>query len=92
MDFSEIVIKGIPLILVLAGLVAFAKTMGLAGKALTGLSLGLGVVLGILYQLSLGIPADFAGWFGAVIFGLGLGLVTCGLYDFVKRDVVGRPL
>jgi len=92
MDFTQIVVNGIPLILILAGLVAFAKTMGLAGKALTALSLVLGVVIGVLYQLSVAVPTDFAGWFGAGVIGLGLGLVTAGLYDFVKRDVAGRAL
>jgi hypothetical protein len=47
-------------------------------------------VFGLLYELSLGIPVTFAGWFGAAVFGLGLGVVTSGLYDLVKRDVAGR--
>lgn len=88
MNFETVVVNGIPLVLVIAGLVAFAKTMGLAGKGLTALSLGLGIVFGLLYQLSLAIPVGFAAWFGAVVFGLALGVVTSGLYDLVKRDVI----
>ncbi len=88
MNFETVVVNGIPLVLVIAGLVAFAKTMGLAGKALTALSLSLGIVFGLLSQLSLKTPTSFAEWFGAVVFGLALGVVTSGLYDLVKRDVI----
>lgn len=92
MDFSDAVINGIPLVLLIAGLVAFAKTMGLQGKALTVLSAVLGVVVGGMFQVSQsGLPADFAGWFGLVIYGLGLGVVTSGMYDLVRRDIAGEP-
>lgn len=90
MDFSNAIINGIPLVLLIAGLVAFAKTMGLQGKALTILSAGLGLVFGAAFQISEGgIPVDFDGWFGLVIYGLGLGIGTSGMYDLVKRDLLG---
>ena len=92
MDFGQVLVNGIPLVLVIAGLVAFAKSMGLTGKWLLALSLVLGVVIGLLYQISLGMPTTFAGWFGAAVFGLGLGVVTSGLYDLAKRDVAGKQL
>lgn len=92
MDFGSAVVGGVPLVLVIAGLVAFAKTMGLAGKWLTALSLLLGTLLGVLYQLSLGPITGFPGWFTACIYGLGLGVTTAGLYDMLKRDVVGPVL
>jgi hypothetical protein len=91
MDFSNAIINGIPLVLLIAGLVAFAKTMGLQGKALTILSAGLGLVFGAAFQISEGgIPVDFDGWFGLVIYGLGLGIGTSGMYDLVKRDLLGE--
>lgn len=75
------------LILVLVlGLVEFSKKFGLAGNAVMALSMALGVLLGLAYQVSTsGIPADFAGWFGYVIFGLIFGLATCGLWDVGKQ-------
>ena len=90
MDFSDAIINGIPLVLLIAGLVAFAKTMGLQGKALTILSIGLGFAFGAAYQISEGgVPADFDGWFWLIVYGLGLGVGTSGMYDLVKRDLLG---
>ena len=83
--FDSLLIAGIPLMAVIFGLVEFSKSLGLSGKGLTVFSLVLGLFFGIAYQLATaGIPAAFAGWFGVVIFGLALGLVTSGFYDFVN--------
>ena len=90
MDFGSAVINGIPLVFVIAGLVAFAKSMGLAGKGLTVLSLFLGVAVGVVYQLGVAVPVGMAGWSGVVVYGLALGITTSGLYDLVKRDVLAR--
>lgn len=89
MSFMDAVVAGIPLILVILALVSFAKSMGLAGKGLTVLSLSLGLVFGVLYQLSVKVPIDFAGWFAVFIYGLTLGLVTSGFYDQVKEWTSG---
>ena len=86
MDFGDAIVNGIPLVFVIGGLVQFAKKFNLSGNACTALSLGLGVVLGIAYQVQAGLRADFAGWFSAVIYGLALGIATSGLYDLVKRQ------
>jgi len=83
MDFDQI-INGIPLIFVVMGLVELAKAFGAQGKLLTGLSFGIGLVIGVLYQLSLFMPATFAEWFGACIFGLALGLVASKVYDAIR--------
>ena len=52
-------------------------------------SLAIGLIFGIGYQLSLGVPTDYAGWFGAVIYGLALGLVASGIYD-AASDIVHK--
>ena len=80
MNFEQ-VINGVPLIFVVMGLVELTKSVGLTGKWLTVASFGIGLVIGIVYQLSLAIPVDFSGWIGAVFFGLGLGLVASKVYD-----------
>lgn len=82
MSFDQ-VINGIPLVLVVMGLVELSKAFGVQGKVLTALSFAIGLILGVLYQLSIGVPADFAGWFGAAVFGIGLGLVACKIYDAI---------
>jgi len=40
--------------------------------------------LGLAYQVSIAVPIDFAGWFGAAVYGIGLGLVASGIYDVGK--------
>ena len=85
MDFGDAIVDGIPLVFVIGGLVQFAKKFNLSGEACTALSLGLGVVFGIAYQVQAGLPTNFAGWFGAVLYGLALGITTSGLYDVVKK-------
>ena len=90
-DFTTLLIDGIPLVLVVFGLVEFMKKMGMAGNALTIASLLLGMALGIAYRLTLIIPLDFAGWFSAIIFGLALGLVASGLYNFANSRLPRMP-
>jgi hypothetical protein len=83
MDFTELVAGGVPLVVVIFGLVEFAKKFGLAGNGLTVFSMLLGVGFGIAYKISeSGVPAGFANWFGVAVFGLALGLTACGIYDF----------
>jgi hypothetical protein len=81
MDFSDVVVNGIPLVILIVGLVQFIAEMGVAGRALKATSAGIGLAVGLAYQLSLGVPVDFAGWFGAILYGLGLGVVASGLVD-----------
>lgn len=88
MDFDAIV-AGLPLVLVVVGLVEWFKQLGIQGNALRYISLTIGLVFGVGYQLSLAIPTDFAGWFGAVVYGLGLGLVASGIYD-AAADIVSK--
>ena len=84
MDFSNAYVNGMPLVLVVIGLVEWGKQLGLSGIWLKVLSMVIGILLGMLYQISLEIPADFAGWFGAAVYGLALGLVASGIYDAAK--------
>ena len=82
MEFDQIV-NGIPLLFVVMGLVELSKSFGAQGKALTAISFAIGLIIRLLYQLSLGMPADYAGWFGAAVFGLALGLVASKVYDAI---------
>lgn len=85
MDIENILVNGVSLSFVIMGLVELVKQLGVSGKWLTFASFAIGLVLGILYQLTLGIPTDFAGWFGAVAFGLAAGLVACKVYDAIRN-------
>jgi len=85
MAFGDAVVNGIPLVVMIAGLVEFAKKFGLTGEWCTALSMALGLLLGVAYQVQAGLPTDFAGWFAAIIYGVALGLATSGLYDIVHK-------
>jgi len=83
-DFSSLLIGGIPLIAVIFGLIEFMKIFGLKAHWLTIASLLLGLVFGVLYKLTLGLPVDYAGWMAVIFFGLAIGLTTSGIYDFLN--------
>lgn len=84
MDFSEMLVGGVPLMFIVLGLVEWSKRLGVSGKWLLVLSMLIGLVIGVLYQVSLGMPVGFSGWFVAIVFGLGVGVVASGVYDAVR--------
>lgn len=88
MNFDAIV-AGLPLVLVVIGLVEWFKQLGVQGNVLRYVSMAIGLVFGIGYQVSLGMPTDYAGWFGAAVYGLALGLVASGIYD-AASDIVHK--
>ena len=82
--FSDALVNGVPLVVVIMGLVEFAKKLGLQGKALIVLSMMLGIAFGVAYQVSIsGVAGDFSTWFGYVVYGLALGLTASGIYDLI---------
>ena len=89
MDFSQIVINGVPLMVLIVGIVQFSKELGLRAPWLRVLAAALGLLLGLASQLAAGIPADFAGWLGVVVFGLAVGIAASGLVD-AARDLQAR--
>ncbi len=85
-DLTSLLVGGIPLVVVIFGLVEFSKSLGLKGLGLTIFSLLLGLAFGIAYKISgSGMPVGFSGWFAVSIFGLAMGLITSGLYDFANQ-------
>lgn len=84
MDFGTFAIAGIPLIIVVFAIVEEIKVYGLTGKVLRGVSLLVGVVLALAYQLTMvGLPGDSGGWFTTIVVGLLYGLTASGAYDFM---------
>jgi hypothetical protein len=85
-DLTQLLVGGIPLLIVIFGLVEFSKSLGLKGNWLTIFSLILGIAFGVAYKFAeSGVPSGFAGWFVMIIFGLALGLITSGFYDFADK-------
>lgn len=87
MDYSNALINGVPLVMVVLGLVEWSKRLGVDGKALPILSMLMGICLGVMYQFSIQPPANFASWFGAVMYGLALGLTASGIYDAARSAI-----
>ena len=82
MDFTGAMVNGLPLLTVVLGLVAWVKGWGVEGNALRASSMIIGLLLGVGYMFGdLGLPATFGGWFGFIVYGLGLGLTASGIYD-----------
>ena len=85
-DATKFLVSGISLAAIIFGLVEFSKSLGLKGKALTVVSLLLGTAFGVAFKIAeSGLPTGFAGWFAVIIFGLFLGLVASGFYDFADK-------
>lgn len=69
-------------------LVTLLGKFGVSGKAQLGSALGIGLVLGGCFNIAaLGVPADFAGWFSTVMYGLMMGLTASLGYDTGKALV-----
>ena len=84
MDFSEMLVGGVPLMFIVLGLVEWSKRLGVNGKWLLVLSMLIGLIFGILYQMSLAMPNGFGEWFVTIGFGLGVGIVASGVYDAMR--------
>jgi hypothetical protein len=85
-DLTKLLVGGIPLLVVIFGLVEFIKAFGVKGYWLTGISMLLGLVFGFCYKIAeSGLPVGFAAWFVVFVFGLALGLITSGFYDFADK-------
>lgn len=80
----EIAIGGVSLLVLVLGLVEFAKRLGVQGKASMVLAMVLGVVIGVVYKL-MGIYPVIDPWVQVVVFGLAFGLAATGIYDIGKN-------
>lgn len=81
---DELLVSGVPFIVVVLGLVEFSKRLGLAGNWLIVESMAMGTTLGVALRLSIMFP-QFGVWFQVGVFGLAVGLAACGIYDFSKK-------
>ena len=80
---NNLLIGGIPLVLLVFGMVEFIKKLGLAGVWLTLCSMLFGILFGIAYQVTVsGWPVTISEWIVTVTLGLAIGLTASGVYDF----------
>lgn len=89
-------IKGVPLLLVIVGLVEYLKRLNVKGNPLLFASMGIGLLFGVGYMVTQTRPPEadawlvYVYWFGNVVYGIGLGVVASGLFDVVK-NVLRKP-
>ncbi|MEZ0396831.1 MAG: hypothetical protein ABWK53_10440 [Anaerolineales bacterium] len=83
------IVNGIPLVVLVISLVEWVKRFGIEGKALNAVSMAIGTVIGVAYWYAQSPLATFGDWFGAVVYGLALGLVASGIYDAAKSALRG---
>lgn len=84
---GEAMIGGILVIPLVLGIVEFAKNLGLQGRACQVLAVVLGAFfIGLSQAIQMGLIPEIAlPWISVVVFGIGGGMATVGLYDYSKR-------
>lgn len=88
-EFLDVAVNGVPLALVVMGLTFLYGKFGASGNLQLGLSFATGLLFGVGYMLALsGVPVDFAGWFGVIVFGVAMGLLPAGIYESFKAAAV----
>ena len=88
LDFANMEIGGVPILLLILALVAITKDwLHVPGKFLRYVSLGLGVVFALLWQQTQGWPGDVNSWIELFVRML-YGLICSGLLD-VARSTLG---
>lgn len=83
------IVNGIPLVVLVIALVEWVKRFGLEGKALNAISMLVGAIIGVAYWYAQQPLASFADWFGALSYGLALGLTASGVYDAARSALRG---
>ncbi len=85
----EQAVNGIPLVVLVIALVEWVKRFGIEGNVLNAVSMAIGAVIGIAYWYAQQPLVTFSDWFGAVVYGLVLGLTASGVYDAARSALRG---
>ena len=90
-DFGNLAIGGVQVLVLVVGIVEACKRFGLQGKGAFGLALGLGFAfVGMASAIEMGVvPAEWVPYVEIVAKGLGGALAATGIYDLVCK-VAGR--
>lgn len=81
----DLLIAGIPIILIVFGIVEEFKAWGVQGNILRLISLLVGFGMAVLAQMQAGLPVDIGGWITLVVVGVIYGLTASGAYDFLNK-------
>lgn len=89
-DYFGAMVKGIPLLFVVVGVVEYIKKAGVTGNKLLFASMAVGLLFGGGFVITQERPplgdwwTTYIYWFGVLVYGVGMGLVASGLFDAVK--------
>ena len=87
-NLPELVVAGVPVILIILALVEEVKAYGLSGKILRFVSLLIGFLMSFLVTVGVsGVPTDVNGWVSVSVVGLIYGLSASGGYDFLNSRI-----
>jgi hypothetical protein len=89
-DPGSLVAFGVPVVVLVIGLVEFCKKLGANGNVCLVLSLFFGILLMLLVQVSEIYPA-MAPWIKVLIWGSVAGLTAPGLFDLAKSFRPANP-
>jgi hypothetical protein len=96
-QFTNVAVKGVPLLFVVLGMVEWFKSFkkkdgsqAISGNGLLLISLAWGLLVGGGYMLTLNPPPlrgydMFVYYFGVAFYGLAMGLIASGIYDVIKN-------
>ena len=88
-ELKDVLIAGLPLIVITLGIVEASKQFGISGKGLLAESLIVGTLYYAAYYLGT-LYAWLHPWLELVTFGLGGGLATSGIYDLIQETAAPR--
>jgi hypothetical protein len=89
MDFSNFVLNPVTLLAIVFGVVEFIKSLGVTGNPLRWISLGVGVILALVFQSTTLFPA-VSPYIETVFFGLAVGLAACGIFSFINNRIPSK--
>ena len=84
MDLTSFVLNPATLLVLVFGVVEFVKSLGLEGNKLRWISMGIGIVLAVVFQLTTLFPV-VSPYVETLFYGLAVGLGACGIYSFLNN-------
>ena len=90
MDFGDFIVNPVTLMALVFGLVEFIKQSGASGNKLRWLSMGIGILLAVVYQLRALLPIAQP-YIDVIFFGIAVGLAASGIFSFLNNRFPAKP-
>jgi hypothetical protein len=90
MDFNQFVLNPVTLLAIVFGVVEFIKSLGVEGNKLRLISMGVGVLLAIVFQMST-LFSNISPYIQILFYGIAVGLAACGVFSFINDRVQPQP-